>query len=644
MTALVVVAGLFIATGHVPPVAAQQAPPRSVSDITAILDQEKPDPEKVAALQALVAAEPPADVQGADRAEFYYRRATAAAELGKLTQWTADLRQAAALAEARGGPINEILRDLAQAELVVVNLRDSVATARRRLDALDSEPPPRRLPAMGILVRALIAVGRVEAAHGVLEKMQNIAANLPARVPADRRVALEGVVADAESRFYQLTGKIEQAEEAARKAIDGANAQIEAKANNHGALRALEQKRDGLNVYRVGLLLRLNRPADAEVLARDVLLHSLRLRGKYAPMTGRAVAALQDAVYPQGRYAEAEALARAAEDILSTIGAPDNSVALLNARLDVARALSAGERWKDADSIVDRVTNDIDGNPALYDQTLGKMVEHVLIRYRNGRLEEGLKAVKALYKLRTDRFGDKHQRTAEARGFVAMGLFEAGELEESLSHFRAAMPILLSRSRDVDVDSTNISARDLRLRAIFDSYVALLGAIYQTRREAEPGFDIAAEAFLIADAARAGSVRRAVAQSSARAAARDPELAELVRKEQDLVREIGALYGLLTVQLSAPSEQRDEDVVDDLRQAIDALRGKRAELRERVERAFPDYIRLVDPPPTRLDDARAALRDHEALVVTYVSDTGSFVWAVGKEGEPGFSAAPLGRD
>ena len=268
MTALVVVAGLFIATGHVPPVAAQQAPPRSVSDITAILDQEKPDPEKVAALQALVAAEPPADVQGADRAEFYYRRATAAAELGKLTQWTADLRQAAALAEARGGPINEILRDLAQAELVVVNLRDSVATARRRLDALDSEPPPRRLPAMGILVRALIAVGRVEAAHGVLEKMQNIAANLPARVPADRRVALEGVVADAESRFYQLTGKIEQAEEAARKAIDGANAQIEAKANNHGALRALEQKRDGLNVYRVGLLLRLNRPSDAEVLAR----------------------------------------------------------------------------------------------------------------------------------------------------------------------------------------------------------------------------------------------------------------------------------------------------------------------------------------------------------------------------------------
>lgn len=624
-------------------VAAQQATPRSVSDITAILDQEKPDPAKIAALRTLATAEPAAGETGAALAEFYYRRAVAAGELGLLDQWIRDLRTAAELADRFSGPINDILRDLTQAEVVSGNLRDAVAAAQRRLDAAHSEKPPRQTGAMGIVVRTLISSGRVDEARRMLEKMQKIAANLPQRMPAERRLIVEGNVADAEARFYQLTGKVEQAEEAVRRAIQGADIQIANNVNDRLLTRALEQKRDGLTLFRARLLRRLGRETEAEVIAREVLLRSLATRGKYAPITARAVSTLQDAVYSQGRYPEAEALARASEDILATIGAPDNSVTLLNARLDVARALSAQAHWQDADAVIDRAERDIAGDPAIYGRTLGSMIEHVLIRYRNGRFDEGLAAATSLFEQRRNQYGDKHQQTAEARGFLAVGLFETGRLEEALAHFRGAIPILLSKTRAVDVESTNVSSRELRLRAIYDSYVALLGKIYESRREAEPGFDIAAEAFLIADAARTGSVQRAVAQTSARAAARDPALAELVRTEQDLLREIGALYGLLTVQLSAPSDQRDPETTETLREQIDALREQRASMREKIERGFPDYIRLVDPPPTKLQDARAVLHDDETLIVTFVGDDRTFVWAFGRDGVPSFTTVGLGR-
>lgn len=134
------------------------------------------------------------------------------------------------------------------------------------------------------------------------------------------------------------------------------------------------------------------------------------------------------------------------------------------------------------------------------------------------------------------------------------------------------------------------------------------------------------------------------ARSSLRAAARDPELAETVRREQDLLREISALFGLLTNVLSAPADQRDAGAVQGLRDRIDRLRGERARVREDLEARFPDYVRLIDPRPASLDEVRAASADGEAEVMTYVTDARTYIWSFGKTGPVAFTAASLGRD
>src|SRR5262249_50882928 len=76
------------------------APPRTIADITAILEQEKPDPQRFAKLQADASAQPPA---GADRqavARFLYGRADARSTLGRVGDAIGDLEVALEYARA----------------------------------------------------------------------------------------------------------------------------------------------------------------------------------------------------------------------------------------------------------------------------------------------------------------------------------------------------------------------------------------------------------------------------------------------------------------------------------------------------------------------------------------------------------------
>ena len=58
------------------------APPRTIADITAILDQEKPDPKLAAKLRTDADAKPQANANRGDLARFYYDRCVARSTLG----------------------------------------------------------------------------------------------------------------------------------------------------------------------------------------------------------------------------------------------------------------------------------------------------------------------------------------------------------------------------------------------------------------------------------------------------------------------------------------------------------------------------------------------------------------------------------
>ena len=99
-------AGLLL-MGGIPEAIAQRAqfvaPPRTIADITAILDQEKPDPAKRAKMEADAAAEPPVHADAGKLKDFYFRRAQARASVGRLHDAIADCEKAVTKASDYGG-------------------------------------------------------------------------------------------------------------------------------------------------------------------------------------------------------------------------------------------------------------------------------------------------------------------------------------------------------------------------------------------------------------------------------------------------------------------------------------------------------------------------------------------------------------
>jgi hypothetical protein len=78
------------------------APPRTITDISAILEQEKPDASRFAKLKASAAAQPPGTADQKILAQFYFDRGEARGTLGRVAEAIADVRMAIDLARSRG--------------------------------------------------------------------------------------------------------------------------------------------------------------------------------------------------------------------------------------------------------------------------------------------------------------------------------------------------------------------------------------------------------------------------------------------------------------------------------------------------------------------------------------------------------------
>src|SRR5829696_8507964 len=88
-------ASALVFTAAIPAVAQNfVAPPRTITDITAILDQEKPDPRRARATRIRADAQPPSGIGAAEEAKFYYDRCRANTALGEFRKAIADCQQA----------------------------------------------------------------------------------------------------------------------------------------------------------------------------------------------------------------------------------------------------------------------------------------------------------------------------------------------------------------------------------------------------------------------------------------------------------------------------------------------------------------------------------------------------------------------
>ena len=376
------------------------------------------------------------------------------------------------------------------------------------------------------------------------------------------------------------------------------------------------------------------RHAEAEIDMRRALLSRLKSAGKYHADTANMLVFLSELLFEQSRLKESEALARASIEVLDAIGYGRDSGAYVNALGRLATAVFPQRRYDEAKEIFVLIDASTRAWPAERSAFARSSWTRIYAHYFTREIDKGIEyARQALDRHKTVK-GEKHYDTALTRAVLATGLTFARRDAEAMREFTLAIPVLLGTTNQADdEDATVTVSADRRLQTVLEAYITLLArSNLPTRAE---------EGLRLSEAIRGRSVQNALASSAARAAARTPEMGEVVRKEQDLHKQAVAQAALLSNVLAQPPEERNPNAVKDLQEALARLRKDRQGARREIQRRFPEYASLIRPAATTVDDIRASLRADEALLSFYFGSRESFVWAIPKDGPIAFAQLAL---
>jgi CHAT domain-containing protein len=633
--AAVLVAAFLLCAAGVRTADAQTTPPKTITDILTLLEQEKPDPAKLAKLRAATDAEPPSGAGPTELMRFYLNRSEARQVSGRLEEARADVN--------KGLTINRSTVD----ERLYFDLRFQAAWLYRNagqpqkcvqefkaFEGLVGGPGSRGRP-FGIyknLGICLIQVGDFAQAEAYLGKAR-------ARIREARGwqqaysiygTSWEGHVEELAAFFSRAKGQFAEAEQHFKRAEDLVRQSLQTYSQwEHPPSRA---RIEYLGTYLAMLTGRAKaaqgKLVEAEVDIRRALLAQLKSQGKYNPAAPNILSALAQTLTEQGRYAEAEKLTRIYLDLYRDLKVAPDSNGVVSGLQNLAGLFNLQNRWQEAAGVY----RELDVATQSWDKRRKENLElnsgRIYMLYQTGSVAEGLAAAKVFLDRSIGRYGDGHVNTALARGAVAIGLARMGESAQAAVEFKKSIQLLLSITFESDGEDASVATiAQARIRDIVEAYMNMLA------RDQSSDVTAVGEAFRLAEAIRGSSVQKALVAASVRMAANNPTVGELARSEQDLERQRAALLALLSNLLAAPAEERDEKVIAELRKQIDALRAQRVASRKELEKRFPRYADLINPKPPRVDEVRASLKPGEVFVSFYFGRFRSFVWVVPKEGE-----------
>lgn len=620
-------------------------PPRTIADITAVLDREKPDPAEIARLKAKADASPNAGSSATDLASFYYYRSDSRSLLGRTDDAIADGERTLGFARSAGDEMlyHRTEQFIGAQRAAVGDLKGSL---RVYLEMIRGSNTPQmdlwHIIAMAAVIEAYVQAGDIQQAEGMLRRQTAIItkARTSGLPPVREQYRIKGRGFEsfhnqAQATVLEARGQYREAEQGYKRSADYRRASVQDldKFDNSTPADQVLLQADTMLLNAARMKAKQGRLAEAEVDARSLLLARLKAVGKYNPSTTRFVIGLAGVMVDQGRYADAEKLFRSALDIQRTLGISEGSQTSAQILSQLGAVLIFQRKDKEAAAAYAELDKAIAGWEAGRKQAVELNGSRISALYASGQIESGVAAAQQALKREIDRVGERHFDTAAARGTLAIGLVLAGRDADAVREFKAAIPILMAASRENadDDDDTVNAARGQRLQNIVEAYIGLLA-----RSGDNATGQISLETFTLADAIRGQSVQKALSASSARSVANDPALAELVRKEQDLGKQINAQLGALNNALS--SNMREESVLKATRASIDKLRADRQGVREDINKRFPSYAELIDPKPPTVDQIRQALVEGEAMLSFYFGRSGSFVWAVPKDGQVAFAA------
>ena len=632
----VLLSGALSATAH-GQTAGFVAPPRNISDITAILDQQRADPSRAARARAEADANPPAGAAASALGQFYFNRCQARAAVGRNRDSIDDCEKAISYGGDYVNQVSRYQQFLSNQYRSLGEFKKSIELEQQMARKFE-EIERNKGRFFGINLRIAIAylnMGDLKQAELHVKKNQA----LLQESKGWRNVAIyvtgwESTVEQGNARLLEARGRYRDAELGyERSAVLLRDALVKSASwPNPPPKGSMESTIDFLTAFAGMVKMRQGRLSEAEADVRRALLGRLKAVGKYHGETAQITTMLAGVLSEQARFADAEQIARTSVDIYRSLGFPADAPLHASALNQLASTLFSQRRWDDAEEIyatLDEATRN-------WEQTRRDRIRlgwaRIFTNYFTRKVSAGIELAQLNVARAKERVGEKHFDYAMAQATLGTGFAFARRDAEALQIFGSAMPVLLASTRDGEDDSTSAVAFSQRLSHVIEAYLALLA------RTPDASGSRAAESFQLGEMIRGRSVEKALSASSARAVARDAALAELVRKEQDLEKQIAAELGNLNNILAQPPGERDDNAVRELQASVDKSRAARAAARRDIEKRFPSYANLVAPKPPTIEEIRAVLRPDEAFLSFYFGRRGSFVWAVPKQGPVAFAA------
>ena len=138
------------------------------------------------------------------------------------------------------------------------------------------------------------------------------------------------------------------------------------------------------------------------------------------------------------------------------------------------------------------------------------------------------------------------------------------------------------------------------------------------------------DSYKVLQASSSSAAAEAVKKLAQRFAAGSGELAELVRKDQDLAVEADRLDKTLVAAVSKAPNERNPAAEEEMRKRLAEISAERQKLSDVLAERFPDYVALANPKPLTLQETQDLLADDEAVVAFNIGEKKSYAWVVTK--------------
>ena len=419
------------------------------------------------------------------------------------------------------------------------------------------------------------------------------------------------------AKLFRAIGRLDKSEQLLRKAY----IEFASKKKNQ-----THQLAAHLMTHLGRTLMEQGRYVEAETLLKEGIEKKQKILGKDSEKTIHTMLTLVGIYYRQNKYKQAEEVLQEIAKVDEAISDLSHSGGRRNSLL--GRVMLGLGKLEEAEQAYLKLKKYIDVSPDSKQHERGYQIGMGLLHFAKQQYVKAepyfLRAVELTEAIN----GKNTPKLSSTKSSLAKNYAKAGNYAEAVSTYREVMASNVGFLANRKTFSSSGRAQQERAsqRYLF-SYMELMVDAYLK------GIDANAkpieESFAIAENSRSKTLQSAMLGQTARAAARNEYLTELVRKEQDIRVKLGSIEEQMIefVTAATPGNKRGGKLLEEQRRELSRELKK---IGEEMSYQYPEYNRLIHPVATELKQVQKHLVAGELMLAYFVQKERTLIWAVDK--------------